>query len=89
MNVNGSDRSEGQPLLTGDADEELRQQDRLIEQKDNTIDGKAKRVDLSALKPTEESKDSLLIKPPEKRRNSSKINIASPSHAKFDPKVKK
>jgi len=33
-----------QSLLSGDADEELRQADRLIEQKDNTIDGKAKRV---------------------------------------------
>ena len=48
--LNSDPADSAKPLLSGDADEELQMQDRLIEKKDNTIDGKAKRVTYNDLR---------------------------------------
>jgi len=66
-------------LLGADADEELRMEDRLIEQKDHTIDGKAKRVTYDDLRASQRIPDEkisadeetgLIALPTEERRDS-------------------
>ena len=44
VSINANDDVDTQPLLTGDSNEELRQEDRQYEKKQNAVDGKMKRV---------------------------------------------
>ena len=50
VSLNSDPGDASKALLGADADEELQMQDRLIEQKDHTIDGKAKRVTYNDLR---------------------------------------
>jgi hypothetical protein len=94
--VNHDTGVDTQALLTGDSNEELRMQPRLEEKAQNAKEGKAPRVNINDIRPSQknsrEDRDDLLIVPERQGSGSERrqsIPMKSPSFAKFDPKLKK
>lgn len=90
MSVNQDTGVDTGALLQGDADEELRMKDRLIEKSDNAKEGKMKRVTVEDIRPSQRNSpdellsareahdDKLLNVVPSPRKGSGKVT--SPSY---------